>query len=708
MNSEVPDLHLEARDGLALITFDRPDSKVNLLASPVMLRLEELLGDIETRIARGEIRTLLIRSAKPGNFIAGADLDELARFEDARSVTAISRRGQEIFLRLERLRVPTVAAIDGTCVGGGLELVLACDYRVASRDRKTRLGLPETRLGLCPGLGGTVRLPRLVGLRPALDLILTGRQIGAIAAYDMGLVDRVLDAPTFDEEAVAIATAFARDAQPLETRRRSAVARLIKDGLPARWLTHRLMRRSVFEHTQGHYPALPEALDVTVRGLGMSVKQAHDAEAQAFGKLAATPESKNLISAFRLVGDAKKRRPTGTAATVNHAAVIGAGVMGAGIAELFAFQSIPVQVVDTNENLVRTGIDRARALLERVAKRVDWSDEDLQTRRDCLVAVTDFADLGQTDLIVEAVLERMDVKRAVLGQLEQHIPASTVLATNTTALSISELQEGLDRPARACGLHFFNPPHRMQLVEVVRGARTDDDTVATAFQLALRLGKTPIVVEDSPGFVVNRVLAAYLTEVGHLLQTGMGVLTIDQIMRRFGMPMGPLRLVDEIGFDVVAQISETMRRAYGERFVPAPIVAEVLNSGVTGRKGGGGFYIYEGGKAKRVNRDVAERLPRSAEVPAVEPADARERMVLRIINEATLTLDDGVVDDPETLDVAMIVGAGFPPFRGGLLRYADSLGLDRIVDRLQHYATLVDSRFDPAPGLVERKMFYDY
>jgi len=706
VNSEVPDLHLEARDGLAVLTFDRPDSKVNLLASPVMLRLEELLGDIEAGIARGEIRALLVRSAKPGNFIAGADLDELARFEDSRSVTAISRRGQEIFLRLERLRVPTVAAINGTCVGGGLELVLACDYRIASRDRKTRLGLPETRLGLCPGLGGTVRLPRLVGLRATLDLILTGRQIGAGAAYDIGLVDRVLDAPTFDDEATTIAAAFARGAKPLETRRRSALARLVKDGPPARWLTRRLTRRSVLKSTQGHYPALPEALDVTVRGLGMSAELAHDAEARAFGKLAATPESKNLISVFRLVEGAKKRGPTGTAAKVEHAAVIGAGVMGAGVAELFAFQSIPVQVVDIDENLVRAGIDRARALLERVAKRVDWSAEDLRARRDCLLGATDFADLGRIDLVVEAVLEQTDVKRTVFSQLEQHAPATTVLATNTSALSISELQEGLDRPARACGLHFFNPPHRMPLVEVVRGARTDDDTVATAFQLALRLGKTPIVVEDSPGFVVNRILAAYLTEAGHLLQTGMTVLSVDRIMKRFGMPMGPLRLVDEIGLDVVAEISETMRRAYGERLEPASIVAEVLSSGIAGRKGGRGFYIYEGGKAKRINRDVEERLLRSAEGPAADPADAGERMVLRMVNEATLTLDDGVVDGPETLDVAMIMGAGFPPFRGGLLRYADSLGLDRVVDRLRHYATLVDSRFDPAPGLVERKAFY--
>lgn len=706
MITQAPDLQLAVQDGLATLTFDRPDSKVNLLASPVMFRLDEMLATVEAGIADGEIRALLIRSAKSGNFIAGADIDELARLEDATAATRMSRRGQEVFLRLEQLPVPTLAAINGTCVGGGLELALACDFRVAADHPATRLGLPETRLGICPGLGGTVRLPRLVGLRAALDLILSGRQVSAARAGRMGLVDRVVDAEQFDDEVAGIAGDLARGDSPLRLRRRSALARLVKDGAPARWLIRRLARKDVLRRTQGYYPALPEALDVTVRGLGLAPDRAHELEAEAFGRLAVTPESKNLIFVFKLAEGARRQAPGGEAAQVRQAAVVGAGLMGSGIAELFAYQAIPVQVVDIDEARVRSGVERARALLGKAAERAEWSDEDLEVRSNCLHAATGYGNFERTDLVVEAVLERMDVKHDVFRRIEEQAPPTAVLTTNTSALSISELQESLSRPERVCGLHFFNPPHLMPLVEVVRGARTNDNTLATAFKLAVRLGKTPVVVKDSPGFVVNRILAVYLTEAGHLLQAGMTVQSIDRVMSRFGMPMGPLRLLDEVGLDVVAEVSGTMTSAFGERFAHAPVVAEVLATGVIGRKNGRGFYIYDGSKVKGVNKEIERLLRASSAGSPPQPGEAEERMVFGMINEAARTLDDRVVGSADTLDVAMIMGAGFPPFRGGLLRYADSLGLGHIADRLRYYATNVDARFNPAPGLLERNAFY--
>ena len=706
MSQKSRDLHLKLRDGLAVLTFDRPDSKVNILASPVMLDLDRVLSDVEGGIARGEIQALLIRSAKPDNFFAGADLDELAAFDDAASTTEISRRGQQIFFRLERLRVPTLAAINGTCLGGGLELALACRFRVARDDRATRLGLPETRLGLCPGLGGTVRLPRLIGLTQALDLILSGRQVSAARALELGLVDRVLDAETFDEEALVIAADFARGERPLRTRRRSALARIVKEGPPARWLIRRMTRRAVLKRTQGHYPAIPEALDVTVRGLGVSAEVAHEIEAQAFGRLAVTPEGKNLIFVFNLTQAARRRGPSGSATDVENAAVVGAGLMGAGIAELFAYQSIPVQVVDIDEARVQAGVEEARELLQNAAERAEWSEADLQTRSDSLRGSTGYDDFGGIDLVVEAVLEKMDIKQTVFGQIEEHASDTAIIATNTSALSISQLQQGLNIPQRACGLHFFNPPHRMPLVEVVRGAKTDDDTMATAFRLAVRLGKTPVVVKDSPGFVVNRILAAYLVEAGHVLQTGWPIESVDRIMSSFGMPVGPFRLLDEIGLDVVAEVSDTMRRAFGDRFEPAAGIKDVIATGATGRKGGLGFYRYEKSKPKGVSSQAKEILRRSTRGPAVGSAEAEERMVLAMINEAARTLDDGVVDGPDALDVAMIMGVGFPPFRGGLLRYADDLGLDHVVNRLRYYAEKVDPRFEPAPALLARKAFH--
>ncbi len=706
MNSEVPDLRLEVVDGLATLTFDRPDSKVNLLTRRVMLHLDGLLGVIEERIAAGDIRALLVRSAKPDNFIAGADLDELAGFGEAGATAEIARRGQAIFSRFERLAVPTIAAISGTCVGGATELALACDYRVASDSPKTRIGLPETRLGVLPGLGGTVRLPRLVGIRTALDLILSGRPVAPRRALEIGLIDRVLSAPDFEQEVAAIASGLARGSRPLARRRRSVLERLLMDSALARWITRRVTRKALLARTKGHYPALPLALDTIIRGFALDPQRAHELEARAFGSLAVTPVCKNLIRVFRLTENARKRGPAGVAGPVEGAAVVGAGVMGAGIAELFAYQGIPVQVVDVDDKRVAARVAHARALLEKASARADWSEADLQARTDCLLGTTSYDRFEEADLVIEAVLERMEIKRQVFADIERCSRPSTVIATNTSALSVSELQQHVRRPERVCGLHFFNPPHRMPLVEVVRGAQTSDDTLATAFQAAARLGKTPVIVADSPGFVVNRILAAYLTEAGHLFGAGLTIQEIDRSMTRFGLPVGPLRLLDEIGLDVAAEVGETMLASFGARFAPAPIMEAVLATGVTGRKGGLGFYRWKGSSPRGVNQSVARLQPAATagRPPAIE--EAEERMLLVMVNEATRTLDDGVVDSIEALDVAMIMGAGFPPFHGGLLRYADSLGLVNVVERLRHHAGRSGPRFEPAAGLLARSAFH--
>jgi 3-hydroxyacyl-CoA dehydrogenase/enoyl-CoA hydratase/3-hydroxybutyryl-CoA epimerase len=706
MSHAVPDLQLDVRDGLAILTFDRPDSKVNLLTAEVMLHLDELLASVEESASRGRVGALLVRSGKRDNFIAGADVDELAAIESAAQATEMSRKGQAILQRLERLPVPTLAAINGSCVGGGLELVLACDYRVASAHPKTRLGLPETRLGLIPGMGGTVRLPRLIGLQAALDLILTGRQIGAKVAAALGLVDRILEPGGFEEDAVALAARLSRG-KSLRRKRRSALARLVKDGAAARWLILRMTRVNLLARTKGHYPAQPKALEVTVAGLARAPEHAQIREAETFGNLAVTPECKNLIAVFRLTEDVRKARPNGEAARVKRAGVVGAGVMGAGIAELFAYQRIPVRVVDLDRDRVQAGVKRARSLLEKAAGRAGWSAEGLKERAGCLRGGTSYDGFDRVDVVVEAVLELMDVKRRVFEQLEENIPATAVIASNTSALSISELQNHLSQPERVCGLHFFNPPYRMPLIEVVRGAKTSDDTLATAFDLAARLGKTPVVVKDTPGFVVNRVLAAYLTEVGHLLQSGMSVERLDRVMSQFGMPVGPLRLLDEIGLDVVAEVGQTMETAFGERFSPAPVMLKVLATGVSGRKGGRGFYRYEDSEPKSLDPEIQNVLRQAAEGEPPSSAEAEERMVFSMVNEAVRILDDEVVDSAAALDVAMIMGTGFPPFRGGLLRYADSVGLQQVVQRLRHYAESVAARFEPAPGLLARTSFFD-
>ncbi len=422
--------------------------------------------------------------------------------------------------------------------------------------------------------------------------------------------------------------------------------------------------------------------------------------------MAVSPECKNLIHVFRITEAARKKAPTGTARPLSRAAVIGAGVMGAGIAELFAYQSVPVQVVDIDEPRVQAGVKRARGLLEKAAERTGWSRHDLQQRVDCLIGATGYHGLETVDLAVEAVLENVETKREVFANLEKRLPAEAVIATNTSALSVSRLQEGLRHPQRVCGLHFFNPPHRMPLVELVRGERTSDDTLATAFAVAVRLGKTPVRVRDAPGFVVNRVLAAYLTEAGFLLQEGSRVGAIDRLMARFGMPMGPLRLLDEIGLDVVAEVSRTLVSGLGERFTPAPAVERVVARGFPGKKGGRGFYRYADSRARGVDPEVERLLAEPGDGTPPEPEEAEARLIFAMVNEAARILDEGVTDSPADLDVAMIMGTGFPPFRGGLLRYADSVGIERIADRLRTWAAAAGPRLQPAPGLVSRKSFY--
>ena len=707
MNEAAPDVRFDIRDGLATLVFDRPDSTVNLLTSDVMLHLDELLDRLESAVRRGEARALVIRSGKADNFIAGADIDELAGLEDAAEARELSRRGQAIFLRLERLPIPALAAVHGTCLGGGVELALACDHRVASNAPRTKLGLPETRLGILPGLGGTVRLPRTVGARAALDLILTGKQIDAERARQIGLVDRVIPAERFEGQVKALAGQLASGKRPLGKAKPALLDRAIAFLRPARWAVKRMTRKQLLRRTKGHYPAQPLALAVTLDGLGRSPERAYEEEARAFGALAVTPECKNLIFVFKLTEGAKKRTPEGAAARVERAAIVGAGVMGAGIAELFAYQNLPVRVADVDEEQLRSGLDRARRLLEKGAGHAGWSEDELQERLERLSGGTGYDGFEDADVVVEAVVERMDVKRDVFSSVEDAVRPDAVIASNTSALSISELQDSLRHPERVCGLHFFNPPHRMPLVEVVRGARTTNETMATAFRTAVKLAKTPVVVKDSAGFVVNRILGAYLTEAGHLLQEGMEVETLDRTMSRFGMPMGPARLLDEIGLDVAAHVTETLQSAFGDRFAPAPVMAAVLDTGVTGKKGGRGFYRYEDGKAKEVDPQIQRILQESGRDDRPDQEVARERMVFLMINEAARTLDDEVVREPGDIDVAMIMGTGFPPFRGGLLRYADSVGLPHIADRLRELAQRLGPRFEPAGALLRRSVFYE-
>lgn len=710
-----PFLEVDA-DGVAWVTFDDPERAVNVLTEPVMRWLQEIVGQLGARARTGEVKAVVVRSGKPGTFIAGADVDAIAAMEDPNAGVEAARFGQRVFLALERLPVPTIAAVDGICVGGGLELALACRYRLATDSERTRLGFPEVQLGILPAWGGTTRAPRLLGLKAALDLLLTGRQIPASRAKRIGLVTDVYPVPIFEDQVRRFVRARVRGEPVPGKRKRAFLERLLDDTAPGRRILLRAARKRVLAESGGHYPAPLRILEVIADSFGRSIERALEIEAAALGELIISPVSKNLVHVFRLRERARKGRGVDApveAREVRRAGVVGAGVMGGGIAQLFAYNGIPVRIKDVRHEAVAGALAHARELFDGAVRRKSLARRDAEQRMDLISGGLGYEGFAQADLVVEAVVERMDVKRAVFAELEAIVRDDCILATNTSSLSVTEMARGLRRPERVCGMHFFNPVHRMPLVEVVRGERTADETVATVYAFAKRLGKVPVPVGDGPGFLVNRILAPYLNEAGHLLTEGASVEAIDGAARAFGMPMGPLRLMDEIGIDVVHHAGHTMHAALGARLEPAPALLALGKTGRLGRKGGVGFYRYEGGKEAGVDPAIYEVLgsarPGTGKGPT--PEEIQVRLVLVMINEAARALEERITRDPGDLDLAMILGTGFPPFRGGLLRYADRLNVREVEARLEAYARRFGGRFAPAP-LIRRladsgRGFYD-
>jgi len=703
--------------GIGWITFDDPERKLNVLTEEVMRRLADIVGQAAEAARRGRVKVIVVRSGKPDSFIAGADVDAIAALEDPMEAQEAVRRGQEVYSRIASLPVPTVAAVHGVCVGGGTELALACRHRVLSDSRKTRVGLPEVQLGILPAWGGTTRLPRLVGLQAALDMLLTGRLVEAPEARRIGFADDVVPAEIFLETVADVALGLATGAAVPSRPRRGAVTRFMDENPLGRRVVLAAARARVRRSTGGHYPAPFRILEVLRDHLGGTVEASLDAEAGAAAELIVSPECKNLIHVFHLREAAKKdpalADPSARAMPVDSMAVLGAGVMGGAIAQLAASRGVRVRMKDIRHDAVTGGLQHARELFDKAVGRHRLSRREAAQRMELIGGGIDWTGFAAADLVVEAVVERMDVKRAVLAETESKVSASCVLATNTSSLSVDAMADALRAPGRFCGMHFFNPVDRMPLVEVVRGARTSDGTVATVYALALTLDKVPVVVRDGPGFLVNRILGPYLNEAGYLLGDGATVQEIDAGAKAFGMPMGPLRLIDEVGIDVSTHAGASLHEALGERLAPAPALVALAATGRLGRKGGRGFYIYEKDKEKGVDQTVYADL--GASVPAtrggVDQLRVRRRLVGQMINEAARLLEEGVVQRAADVDLAMIMGTGFPPFRGGLLRFADSLHPCGVLDRIEALHKQYGPRFAPAPLIEELartdRLFYD-
>jgi 3-hydroxyacyl-CoA dehydrogenase/enoyl-CoA hydratase/3-hydroxybutyryl-CoA epimerase len=686
-------VHLAVRDdNIAVLTFDRPNSSANLLDARTLDELDEELAFVERQT---QLKGVVLTSAKHSIFIAGLDLTALREDASMADVRALIERGQAVVNRLAALPIPTVAAIHGAAVGGGCELALACEYRIASPERVTKIGLPETNLGLLPGWGGSTRLPRLIGLPKALGIILAGKTLAAKLALKVGLVDELAPAESLIAAAV-------RKLGKGKTPRRTH--HLTNNALVAAVIARRV-RHQLLQKTHGHYPAVLAALDVVTRGIGRTVPESLALERDAILELAQSSACRNLLRVFFLQERAKKRTvpavvPAAGPKLIARTAVVGAGIMGAGIAQWVSARQFPVILRDINAEQVARGMSSIGKLYRDGVKRHAFTAREARDGLDRIQPSAVEVPLRQTDLVIEAAVEELGLKKKIFQRLDELTAEDTILATNTSALSVSELAAATRHPGRVVGLHFFNPVHRMQLVEVIAARQTTPETLQRALRFTQQVGKLPVVVKDSPGFLVNRILMPYLIEAGSLFEQGASVTDLDEAMLDFGMPMGPMRLLDEVGLDVALHVAGTLAAAFSERLHVPSSLSRMVADGLLGRKAGAGYYQH-GKSGKAVPNPHIRTYVLGDRAAAITRVELQERMVFLMVNEAARCLEEQVVTDPADVDFAMIMGTGFAPFRGGPLRYSDALGATKLVGAMECLVASGAAHFTPCALLAD-------
>ncbi|HEY2881703.1 MAG TPA: 3-hydroxyacyl-CoA dehydrogenase NAD-binding domain-containing protein, partial [Pirellulales bacterium] len=688
---------------VALLTLDDPKKGANVLSSHVLAELSAHLDVLEKR---GDLAGLIVRSGKPGSFIAGADLREFAASFDVpkSDVVAMCNNGRKLFQRLSNCPFVTVAAIDGICVGGGAELAIWCDRRVMADEPKTQFGFPEVKLGLFPGWGGTARSSRIFGLSNAVELVTSGETIDARAAYKLGLANDVSSAASVQEAALRMIRAEHKTKQYLADRRRWAGPTDVNEtelgflGATASGY--------IQQQTKGHYPAPLAALEVMLGAAGADIDSACDAEAEGMAALFGSPVNRALINVFFLSDRNKKDTGVDRAdvptRTIKSISVIGAGIMGQGIAAANLKRDLPVSMTDAAPKALAAGVSK---ILEEVSynKQTKGSDPQRAVKYAGLLnATTTDAEIAAADLVIEAVVENPEVKSQVFARLEPNMRENAILASNTSTIPITRLAAGLKRPTQFCGIHFFNPVRKMPLVEIIRGKQTSDETIATAVVYAKSIGKSPIVVNDGPGFLVNRLLLPYMNEAIELLLDGAEISAIDKAARNFGMPMGPITLFDVVGLDTAFYAGRVVYDAFPDRIVVSPVLPVLIKAGRLGQKSGAGFFAYKPGK-DRGEPDPAlaallNPLVRGKQKLSEEQITAR--LFLPMLLEATRVLTDKIVRDVRDVDLGLIYGLGFPPFKGGLLFWADTVGAAKLLEMLKPLEPLGD-RWKPTPMLEE-------
>src|SRR5438874_4018839 len=675
-------------DRVCLLTFDRPESGANIFDAATMSELSEHVDVIE----RDEsLRGLIITSAKKSIFIAGADLKTLLKQAQTGEMRDFIAEGQRVFNRIAALKIPSVAAIHGACAGGGYEITLACDWGVAGVDPATRIGLPETTLGLIPAWGGCTRLPRLIGTEKAAEVILKGKLYSAQEAKQLGLVDEIVPR----EKLLEVARKKLRDGKRPSP---SPLPRGETDGEAAGEGKRNAPPAS------GN-PAPARALEIIRKNL--PIHQSLAAELETIAELGETDATQNLIRNFFLAEKYKRGGSKQTLEKITHAAVIGAGVMGSGIAQWLSSRGVSVILRDVGTEELTRGLANIEKTYADAVKRGIMTEEKAKEGRARIVASSAPIEMRDVQIVIEAASEKLEIKRQIFRDLAQKAPHAAMLATNTSALPISDLAGETKTPERVIGMHFFNPVSRMKLVEVVTGTETSDATIARALGFVRQIAKLPVIVRDSPGFLVNRVLFPYLLEAVELFENGVNAQEIDEALLEWGMPMGPLRLIDEIGVDITVDIANTLEKVYGKRDRAPKILREMQSAKMLGRKSGGGFYKYEG-KSQTPNAEIEKWRGANSVIPSeVEgsrdeslkvtrrdsstalrsgPDDVANRLMFLMVNEAARCLDENVVASPEDADYGMILGTGFPAWRGGPLRFAESFGIKKLIEEMEKLA----------------------
>ena len=710
MNSAYENFTVATDDrGVCMVTLDVPSRPMNVLDRSVMTELESIVTDLENS---RDVKVVVFSSGKESGFLAGADVNAIAEIDTPQKAGRLIEDGQLLFQRIEWLPMPTVVVIHGPCLGGGLELSLACNHRIARDNSSTKIGLPEIKLGVIPGWGGTQRLPKLVGLTSGLSMILQGKHLNAQEAFKIGLVDRSITPEDWETEVDSFVYDVLKGHVNVSTKkRRKLTTRLLEGTKLGRALVLRTTRKKIASKTK-QFPALAAAVKAIEVGFQHSI-DGFRVERDEFVKLLSTPTCRNLLQLFfaREKARSLKTWSAGSAhaahdVPIQKVAVIGAGAMGAGIGQLAALRGFDVVMKEIDESAAEAGRNRIHGLIRSLADRKGWSDKRRLNLENKITVTCEDAPLADADLVVEAIVERMDVKQSVFKSLDGIVSDTTILATNTSSLSVDEMASVVSRPGSFGGLHFFNPVHRMELVEVVRGAATDPATVARLVAFVRALGKTPIVTSDSPGFLVNRVLFPYLGEAVLMVREGFDVAAMDKELRRFGMPMGPLELLDQVGLDVALHVATSLSDVLVGVEPVVETLSEMVAEGKLGKKSSLGFYRYSKGKRGESSLDPMRTTGTLRGIfPDDFPDDGltaiQRRLVYPMLAESIRCYEEGVVPQPWAIDLAMVLGTGFAPHLGGPLHVVDAIGAHRLLGNMRRLKSMCGPRFEPPKSLVK-------